>query len=127
MAQAKPTMGLKGFSMALIDAFKEKCVLLEKTRISDGEGGWVPMWTEGVEFSAAIVLDSSLNARVAEKEGMTGVYTVTTDRNVEMDFHDAFRRLSDGMTFRVTKVNDHTPSVASFQFNQYQAEEWELA
>lgn len=112
--------------MSLIDSFKERCILLEKVRVSDGEGGWHTTWTEGVEFGAAIVLDSTLNARVAEKEGMTGVYTVTTDRNVGMDFHDAFRRMSDGKTFRITKVNDHTPDVATFQFNQYQAEEWEL-
>lgn len=113
--------------MTLIDAFKETCVLMEKSRISDGEGGWVPTWVDGPEFQAAIVLDSSINARLAEKEGVTGVYTVTTERNVEMDFHDAFRRLSDGQVFRVTKINDSTPSVATFQFNQYQAEAWEVA
>ena len=46
---------------------------------------------------------------------------------VFMVFHDAFRRESDGKVFRVTKVNDSTPVVATFQFNQYQAEAWELA
>jgi hypothetical protein len=113
--------------MSLIDAFKTPCVLMEKTRTSDGEGGWIPTWTEGPEFEAAIVLDSSTTARLAEVEGLTAVYTVTTDRNVKMDYQDALRRVSDGKTFRVTKVNDPTPSPATFQFNQYQAEAWELA
>lgn len=113
--------------MTLIDAFKEACVLMERTRVPDGEGGWLPQWSEGPEFQAAIVLDSSMNARIAEAEGVTAVYTVTTDRNVEMDFHDAFKRRRDGQVFRITKVNDSTPSVATFQFNQYQAEAWELA
>lgn len=112
--------------MTLIDAFKVPCTLVEKTRVSDGEGGWTTAWTDGIGFEAAIVLDSSINARIAEAEGVTGVYTVTTDRNVELDFHDVFRRDSDGQVLRVTKVNDSTPSVASFQFNQYQAETWEL-
>lgn len=113
--------------MTLIDAFKERCVLLQMTRTEDGEGGWLPpTWTDGPEFSAAIVLDSSINARIAEAEGVTGVYTVTTDRNAVMQYHDAFRRVSDGQVFRITKVNDSTPDVASFQFNQYQAETWEL-
>ena len=112
--------------MTLIDAFKERCVLMEKTRVSDGEGGWLPSWAEGLEFEAAIVLESNINARIAEAEGVTGLYTVTTERNVQMDFHDAFKRLSDGQVFRVTKVNDPTPTVATFQFNQYQAEEWSL-
>lgn len=113
--------------MTLIDAFKEECTLLERTRVPDGEGGWVTAWVDGPTFNAAIVLDSSMNARLAEAEGVTGVYTVTADRNVEMDFHDAFRRVSDGQVFRVTKVNDSTPDAATFQFNQYQAESWELA
>lgn len=112
--------------MTLIDSFKVPCTLVEKTRVPDGEGGWTTAWADGAPFEAAIVLDSSINARVAEAEGVTGVYTVTTDRNVELDFHDAFRRDSDGQVFRVTKVNDSTPDVATFQFNQYQAEEWSL-
>lgn len=112
--------------MTLIDAFKVPCTLQEKTRVPDGEGGWTTAWADGASFEAAIVLNSGINARIAEAEGVTGVYTVTTDRNVELDFHDAFRRDSDGQVFRVTKVNDSTPDVATFQFNQYQAEEWSL-
>lgn len=113
--------------MSLIDEFKEPCVLFEKTRVSDGEGGWITQWVETISFNAAIVLDANMNARIAEAEGVTGLYTVTTDPNVTLDFHDAFRRVSDGKTFRVTKVNDSTPKPATFSFNQYQAEEWELA
>lgn len=112
--------------MTLIDAFKEKCTLLQKIRVSDGEGGWITRWSDSVEFMAAIVLDSSMNARRGEAEGVTGVYTVTTDSNVALDFHDAFRRESDGQVMRITKINDGTPGVATFQFNQYQAEEWAL-
>lgn len=100
---------------------------MERVRVPDGEGGWVTQWAEGPSFDAAIVLDSSMTARIGEAEGVTALYTVTTDRNVQMVFHDAFKRNSDGQVFRVTKVNDPTPDVATFQFNQYQAEAWELA
>lgn len=115
--------------MSLIDTFKTRCQLMEKTRVPDGEGGWTTSWVAGVEFDAAIVLDTTLQARVAEKEGMTAVYTVTTDRSLPLDFHDVFRRLSDGKTFRVTSdsTDKHTPDVASFQFAQVTAEEWSLA
>lgn len=113
--------------MTLIDSFKVPCTLMERVRVPDGEGGWVTQWAEGPDFDAAIVLDSSMNARRGEAEGVTGLYTVTTDRNVKMVFHDAFKRKSDGQVFRVTKINDPTPDVATFQFNQYQAETWELA
>lgn len=114
--------------MSLIDAFKERCQLMEKTRIPDGEGGWTTTWTTGIEFDAAIVMDTTMQARVAEMEGMTAIYTVTTDKSMPLDFHDVFRRLSDGKTFRVTSdsTDKETPDIASFQFAQVTAEEWSL-
>ena len=114
--------------MSLIDSFKERCQLMEKTRVPDGEGGWTTAWTAGIEFDAAIVMDTTMQARVAEMEGMTAVYTVTTDRTMPLDFHDVFRRLSDGKIFRVTSdsTDKETPDAASFQFAQVNAEEWSL-
>ena len=112
----------------LIDSFKTPCILLERTRVPDGEGGFVTTWREGAEFEAAIVKDSSLQARVAEKEGVSNVYTVTTAVNAHLEFHDVFKRKSDGQVFRVTSNGDdmRTPDVASFQFEQVSAEEWAL-
>ena len=115
--------------MTLIDAFKEPCVLMEKQRVSDGEGGWTTSWVEGAAFDAAIVRDTTLAARVAEKEGVSNVYTVTTDVNARLEFHDVFKRARDGQVFRVTSNGDDmkTPDVATFQFEQVSAEEWVLS
>lgn len=115
--------------MTLIEAFNEPCVLLERQRVSDGEGGWTTAWVDGPQFEAAITLDNTMTARVAEKEGVTALYTVTTSRNTSLEFHDAFRRVSDGKVFRVTSdpADSHTPDVATFQFEQVSAEEWTLA
>ena len=115
--------------MTLIDTFKEPCVLMEKKRVSDGEGGWTTSWTEGAAFDAAIVRDTTLAARVAEKEGVSNVYTVTTDTNARLEFHDVFKRVSDEQVFRVKSNGDdvHTPDVATFQFEQVSAEEWVLS
>lgn len=114
--------------MALFEDFYEPCALMEKKRVSDGEGGWITQWVEGIEFEAAIVMDSTLQARVAESEGMSSVYTVTTQHNINFDFHDVFKRLRDGKTFRVTSDQDDkkTPDVASFSFEQVTAEAWEI-
>lgn len=103
--------------------------MLDKVRVSDGEGGFTTSWQEGAEFDAAIVKDTSLEARIAEKDGLTNTYTVTTSVNAALDFHDVFKRLSDDQVFRVTSNGDdkRTPSVASFQFEQVTAEEWRLA
>lgn len=113
----------------LVSEFVEDCTILEKTRVPDGEGGWKTAWVDGMPFEAAIVLDNTLQARVAESAGMTAVYTVTTERTMPLDFHDVFRRDRDGQTFRVTSdgTDKQTPTPATFEFSQVSAEEWELA
>ena len=114
--------------MSLIDTMKESCTLLNRITTSDGMGGYVQQWTDGISFDAAIVKDSSLQARLAEKQGVTEVYTVTVDKTMPLDYHDVFRRDSDGTTFRVTSniTDSKTPAVASFQFGQVTAERWVL-
>ena len=114
--------------MSLLQDYMEKCQLIEKTRVSDGEGGWITTWQDGAQFNAAVVCDTSMQARIAEKQGVTSLYTVTCEPNAKLEYHDVFRRLSDGKIFRVTTDGDdvQTPPVASFQFSQVTAEEWEL-
>lgn len=115
--------------MTLIDSLKEPCVLMEKKRVSDGEGGWTTTWVDGAALDAAIVRDTTLAARVAEKEGVSNVYTVTTDTDARLGFHDVFKRVGDGQVFRVTSDGDDmkTPDRATFSFEQVSAEEWSLS
>ena len=112
----------------LMNDFAEQCTLIEKTRVPDGEGGWTIGWTDGMSFMAAITHDSTLQARVAESEGMTATYTVTTEKSMPLDFHDVFRRESDKQVFRVTSdgTDKRTPARASFQVSQVSAEDWTL-
>lgn len=112
----------------LMNDFAEECTIVEKTRVPDGEGGWNIRWVDGMDFVAAITYDTTMQARVAESEGMMATYTVTTDKNIQLDFHDVFRRKRDGQIFRVTSQGDDkkTPPSASFQVAQVAAEEWAL-
>lgn len=114
--------------MSLFQESMEPCMLVEKTRYPDGEGGFTTSWTDGAKFNAAIVCDHSMQARTAEKQGVTSLYTVTCGTNAKLEYHDVFRRLSDGKIFRVTSDGDdvQTPKRATFQFSQVTAEEWEL-
>lgn len=113
----------------LMNEYLEECTLLEKTRVSDGEGGWTTAWADGMAFYAAITYDNTLRARVAESDGMKATYTITTEKSMPLDFHDVFRRERDGQVFRVTSQGDDkkTPNSASFQVSQVAAEEWNLA
>lgn len=115
--------------IGLMNDYAEACILMEKARVPDGEGGWITQWTDGMAFTAAITHDTTLQARVAEKEGMTATYTVTTDKSMPLEYHDVFRRESDGQIFRVTSdgTDKKTPDRASFQVSQVNAEEWTLA
>lgn len=112
--------------MSMLSDAMEPCVMLDKKRRPDGEGGYIVEWTESVEFDAAIAFDDSMQARIGAKAGVTSLYTVTLPRGFKLDFHDVFRRLSDGKVFRVTSDGDdkHTPARASFQVSQVTAEEW---
>ena len=114
--------------IGLMNDFLEDCVLLEKTRVPDGEGGWAVSWADGMAFKAAITYDTTITARVAESEGMAATYTVTTEKSMPLDFHDVFRRVRDGQVFRVTSQGDdkRTPATATFQVSQVAAEEWSL-
>ena len=114
--------------MSLIDVMMEDCVMLDKRTVSDGLGGFSYEWVEGAPFRAAIVKNTTLEARIAEKQGVTELYTVTVDKGLVLQYHDVFRRASDGLTFRVTSnIRDsETPTVATFQIGQVTAERWEL-
>lgn len=114
--------------MSLIDQSKTVCVMLDKQRVSDGEGGFITSWIEGAKFMAAIVFDTSIEARAAEKQGVTSFYTVTTAKNTTLEYHDVFKRLYDNKIFRVTSDGDDkfTPESATLNMRQVTAEEWEL-
>lgn len=114
--------------MSLLSDAMEKCIYLTKTKVSDGYGGYVDSFVEGAEFNAAIVFDTSIQARVGEKQGVTSLYTVTTSKAMVLEYHDVFRRESDKKIFRVTSDGDdkYTPASASLNMRQVTAEEWVL-
>ena len=88
--------------MSLLDDFASKCVLMEKTRTPDGAGGYITAWAEGAEFLNYQALDTSMEARRAEKEGVTSVYSALVNQSVPIDYNDYFRDTSTGNTYRVT-------------------------
>lgn len=114
--------------MSLLQQAMTDVVAMEKTRVSDGEGGFIVDWVDGAVFKAAITFDTSMQSRIGEKQGVSSRYTVTTTKNAKLEFHDVIRRLNDGKIFRVTSDGDdkQTPDSASFQFLQVTAEEWWL-
>ena len=114
--------------MSLLSDAMEKCVMLDKVVQSDGFGGYYTQWIEGVPFDAAITFDTSIQARTAEVQGVKSVYTVTVDRGMRLDYHDVFKRLSDGKVFRATSDGDDkaTPKSTRLNMRQVTAEEYAI-
>lgn len=112
--------------MSLLSEAMEACVMLDKTTSDDGYGGFVIGWAEGATFQAALVLDDSITAQIAQSQGASGVYTITTSKAINLQFHDVFKRVRDGKVFRVTTDGDdnRTPDSASLNMRQVRAEEW---
>lgn len=115
--------------MSLLSDAMTECVMLDKRTRADGYGGYITEWVDGAPFSAAIVLDTSMQARIGEKQGVTALYTVTTVKALNLQYHDVFRRLEDGKVFRVTSDGDDkkTPPSAALNMRQVSAEEFSLA
>lgn len=114
--------------MSLLNDAFEPCVLMNQSTQADGMGGYETVWTDGAEFNAAIVLNNSLQAKIAEQQGVTALYTVTTRRALSLEYHNVFRRLRDGQYFRVTSdgADNKTPKSAGLDMRQVSAEEWIL-
>lgn len=112
--------------MSLLSEAMENCILMDKRTMPDGYGGYVTEYVDGAPFDAAIVLNNSLEAKRAQQEGVTALYTITTIKALNLQYHDVFKRLRDGKVFRVKSDGDdkYTPNSATLNMRQVSAEEW---
>lgn len=114
--------------MSLLNDAMTGCVLMDRSTVPDGAGGYIPTWTDGARFDAAITFDSSMQARIGVVQGVKSLYTVTTRKTMNLQFRDVFKRLEDGKIFRVTSDGDDkiTPPSARLDMRQVTAEEYTL-
>ena len=114
--------------MSLLSDAMEECVMLNKVTQPDGYGGYIVTYVDGVTFNAAFTFDTSIEARRASQEGVRSLYTITTNRQMTLEYHDVLRRVRDGKIFRVTSDGDdkYTPKAATLDMRQVTAEEWSV-
>ena len=114
--------------MTLLEELRDNFTVLNKQTVDDGYGGYNIIWREGFSFDCAITFDTSMQARVADQAGVTSLYTVTTRKNLTLEYHDVFRRVRDGKVFRVTSDGDDsfTPNSATLDMRQVTAEEFNI-
>lgn len=114
--------------MSLLDAYTEKCTIIDKRTVSDGYGGYEVQYVDGAVIDASISMDDSIAARVALKEGVKNVYSIVVKKAITLNYGDILRRNSDKKYFKVTSDGDDmvTPDTASIDMRKVSAEEWEL-
>lgn len=112
--------------MRLLDEYMETCTILNKQILPDGYGGQKTTYTEGATFEAAIYMPDSIEVKVAEKQGVKGLYHVVVDKAVRLEYHDVFRRTDDTIMRVTTKDEQATPNSSSLNVRVVSAEEWEL-
>lgn len=101
--------------MSMLDDFAAPCIIMEKHRTSDGEGGYSIKWTEGATFNNYQGRDESTESKIAEAQGFTSVYSVLVDKDVPIDYNDFFKNMKTGLTYRVTSdpIEKQAPESAS--------------
>lgn len=114
--------------MALIDDFARVCVIVEKSREPDGEGGYFVTWSEGAEFINHQAVDTSMEARIAEKQGVTSAYSALVEQSVPIEYGDYFKERATGAVYRVTSRPEEkqAPKSSSFDLKYFTAERTEL-
>lgn len=114
--------------MSLLSEAYEAFIIMDKRTVPDGYGGVETTWTEGAEIQAAATYNSSVEALTAQAAGATALYTITTSKAVNLQYHDVVKRVRDGKYLRVTSDGDDnfTPASATLDMRQVQAEEYTL-
>ena len=114
--------------MSLMDEYARECVLLEKRRVPDPAGGYTSVWTRGAKFSASWEYVSAPEVTVAEQQGVERTYRIYVDKTLDLDFHEAFRRLDNGQVYRVTNpgTDRMTPAFSRLNKRLIEVEKWKL-
>ena len=121
-------MSITGLGNTLLDSMAEECIILDKSTVQTPTGGYKLVWQDGVPFSAVIRKDDTLQARVAEKQGFTELYTVVVQKGFPLNHHDVFRRVKDGNTYRITSpiTDEETPDYSQINIGSVTAERWDI-
>jgi len=113
--------------MSLLDSMMESCTMMDRITSGDGVFGRNDRYVPGATFKATIIKDNSTEALIAEKQGVTEMFTVVTQKGFGLEYRDIFIRNSDNAIFRVTsnQVDSEAPKASSVKIGKVTAEKLE--
>ena len=108
----------------MMESMAHECVLLIKSDTPDGEGGAVAAWTDGAAFKTYPAPDRSMKARIAEKDGLTSVYTILVPQDAPVSFGDYYRDNTSDEIFHITSDpgEKYTPAISALNLKMFTAE-----
>lgn len=103
--------------MSLFTGELENFSYINYSAADDECGGNSTTYSKGEQFKAAIALDTSAEAKIAEQQGLSPMYSVYTTKNVNLKYHNLIQREKTGEIFRVTSDGDDVRTPASAALN----------
>jgi hypothetical protein len=96
---------------------------------NDRYGAYASTYVPGAIFEGVLVLDDSINARIAEKQGVTGLYQMTFEKELYLPWHTVIKKIDGeklvGTFFRVTSKDENaTPSSTPLNLRKVIMEEY---
>lgn len=113
----------------MVRDYFEPLIFVERKLASDGMGGFIEDYVEGIEFLGSIILDQSIEARIGEQQGLKAIFTVTTDKNIPLKFSDVVKRKSNNEYFKMASNGSdmQTPAISSLDIQQLSAERFTIS
>lgn len=114
--------------MSLYTDSLEDFIFFEKKLILNDRGGYSEKYVPGAPIMASAVKNDSLQARIADKDGVKNIYTIGTTKDIKLMKNDVIQRKSDSKIFLIT--GDSTdmipPKISTLNIRVVAAQEWEL-
>lgn len=108
----------------MLDEFAKEYTIVNRLTVPDGLGGTTTEWVDGAVIEMAESFDNSVEMKIAEKQGVTAVYSFLAKNNVILPYHTVLRRNEDGVTLRITSQTEDkkTPESSTLDARYYEAE-----
>ena len=107
----------------MLDEYTKKYTVVNRIIVDDGIGGTGYKYVDGATVEMAESFDNSVEMKIAQKQGVTAVYSFIAKNNVVLPYHTVLRR-EDGVTFRITSNTEDkkTPESSALEARYYEAE-----
>ena len=105
----------------------EEFVVMNINLTDDGYGGQAYRVVEGLHFNAVLILGNSIQAEIAQKQGVTGIYTLAYPKRLNIPARTVIRRVKDGKYLRTIELDGNPmPDESSIKVKVTRAEDYTL-